>query len=219
MSSPRTAPNSVNGRQSPHLTLLLADDASPSLLDPQGSRTPNFGTRPKADPAGQHTARRRYRRCAGSCLPDERHVLWQRVDEDKHARILVEASETVWDSLISGMSDKELLRPEHPRHRRPDLPGPVPAAQPDGAAAHLHGAGGRGQGAEVIRYGKHTVSAMMDFELITVRPDVTLATVQRYLRLRGRSPRTPTSCSSPIGATGCRELPLTAVLLHNPKPW
>ena len=39
---------------------------------------------------------------------------------------------------------------------------------------------------EVIRYGKHTVGAMMDFELITVRPDVTLATVQRYLRLRGK---------------------------------
>ena len=49
-------------------------------------------------------------------------MLWQQVDADKHGQILVEASETVWDSLISGMSDKgAAARPEHPRHRRPDL--------------------------------------------------------------------------------------------------
>ncbi len=40
----------------------------------------------------------------------------------------------------------------------------------------------------MIRYGKHTVGAMMDFELITVRAEVSLATVQRYLRLRGKIP-------------------------------
>ncbi|MNS89423.1 hypothetical protein D3C72_1234350 [compost metagenome] len=30
-------------------------------------------------------------------------------------------------------------RPAHPRHRRSDLPRPIPAPQPDGTAAHLHG--------------------------------------------------------------------------------
>lgn len=41
---------------------------------------------------------------------------------------------------------------------------------------------------EVIQYGRDSVGQMMDFELVTVRKDVTLATVQRYLRYRKRIP-------------------------------
>ena len=93
------------------LTLLLADDAlTESLLDPQGEQdaalrdqtselTRLVNSLPAADIAD----------ALESLPPDERHVLWQQVDADKHGQILVEASETVWDSLISGMSDKELL--------------------------------------------------------------------------------------------------------------
>ena len=40
---------------------------------------------------------------------DERHALWRLVGKEKRGKTLVEASESVWDSLIDEMSDKELL--------------------------------------------------------------------------------------------------------------
>ena len=79
------------------LTLLLADDAlTESLLDPQGEQdaelrdqtselTRLVNSLPAADIAD----------ALESLPPDERHVLWQQVDADKHGQILVEASETV----------------------------------------------------------------------------------------------------------------------------
>jgi magnesium transporter len=71
---------------------------------------------------------------------------------------------------------------------------------------------------EVIR-GKHTVGAMMDFELITVRP-TTLATVQRYLRLRGQIPEN----TDKLFVTDRRnrlqgELPSPPCRCTSPKPW
>ncbi|WP_409276477.1 magnesium transporter MgtE N-terminal domain-containing protein, partial [Providencia rustigianii] len=93
------------------LTLLLADDAlTDSLLDPLSSQDATqrdqtgeiirlVNRLPAADVADT----------LESLPPDERHALWQLVNEEKHGQILVEASETVWDSLINGMSDKALL--------------------------------------------------------------------------------------------------------------
>ncbi|MGL5496427.1 MAG: magnesium transporter MgtE N-terminal domain-containing protein, partial [Aeromonas sobria] len=93
------------------LSLLLTDDAlTDSLLDPQVEQDAEqrdqtselsglANNLPAADVAD----------ALESLPPDERHALWALVDEARRGQILVEASETVWDSLISGMSDKELL--------------------------------------------------------------------------------------------------------------
>ena len=40
----------------------------------------------------------------------------------------------------------------------------------------------------VMHYEKNSVGAIMEFGVITVRPDVTLGTVQRYLRRPGKMP-------------------------------
>lgn len=203
------------------LTLLLADDAlTDSLLDPQGVQdatlrdqtselTRLVNSLPAADIAD----------ALESLPPDERHVLWQQVDEEKHGQILVEASETVWDSLISGMSDKELLH----ALRTLDIDDQIYLGQylPRNLMGRLltsMAPAQRDRVREVIRYGKHTVGAMMDFELITVRAEVSLATVQRYLRLRGKIPAN----TDKLFVTDRRnrlqgELPLTTVLLHRPE--
>ena len=203
------------------LTLLLADDAlTDSLLDPQGVQdatlrdqtselTRLVNSLPAADIAD----------ALESLPPDERHVLWQQVDEEKHGQILVEASETVWDSLISGMSDKELLH----ALRTLDIDDQIYLGQylPRNLMGRLltsMAPAQRDRVREVIRYGKHTVGAMMDFELITVRAEVSLATVQRYLRLRGKIPAN----TDKLFVTDRRnrlqgELPLTTVLLHKPE--
>ncbi|MDM5141362.1 magnesium transporter [Aeromonas bestiarum] len=202
------------------LTLLLADDAlTDSLLDPQvvqdaeqrdqtSELTALVNGLPAADVAD----------ALESLPPDERHALWALVEEDKRGQILVEASETVWDSLISGMSDKELLH----ALRTLDIDDQIYLGQylPRNLMGRLltyMAPEERDRVREVIRYGKHTVGAMMDFEIITIRPEVSLATVQRYLRLRGKIPANTDKLfvidrrNHLLG-----ELPLTTVLLHKP---
>ena len=203
------------------LTLLLADDAlTDSLLDPQGVQdaelrdqtselTRLVNSLPAADVAD----------ALESLPPDERQVLWQQVDPERHGQILVEASETVWDSLISGMSDKALLH----ALRTLDIDDQIYLGQylPRNLMGRLltsMAPDQRDRVREVIRYGKHTVGAMMDFELITVRADISLATVQRYLRQLGKIPAN----TDKLFVTDRRnrlqgELPLTTVLLHKPE--
>ena len=150
---------------------------------------------------------------------DERLALWGLVGNTVRGRVLVEASETVWDSLIEEMSDRDLLRAiatldideqvylaEYlPRN----LTGRVlTALEPEQ----------RAQVREVMKFDRDTVGRIMDFELVTVRPNVTLAAVQRYLRKCGRVP----DSTDKVFVTDRRntllgELPLTAILLHPPK--
>ena len=188
------------------LTLLLADDAlTDSLLDPQGVQdatlrdqtselTRLVNSLPAADIAD----------ALESLPPDERHVLWQQVDEEKQGQILVEASETVWDSLISGMSDKELLH----ALRTLDIDDQIYLGQY--LPRNLMG--------RLLTYMAPADRDRVREVIITLRPEVTLATVQRYLRLRGKIPAN----TDKLFVTDRRnrlqgELPLTTVLLHRPE--
>ncbi|WFC13978.1 magnesium transporter [Aeromonas salmonicida] len=202
------------------LTLLLADDAlTDSLLDPQSAQDAAqrdqtgeiirlVNRLPAADVADT----------LESLPPDERHALWQLVNEEKHGQILVEASETVWDSLINGMSDKALLH----ALRSLDIDDQIYLGQylPRNLMGRLLTSMAppqRERVRDVIRYGKHTVGAMMDFEIITVRAEVSLATVQRYLRLRGKIPVNTDKLFVIDRSNRLQgELPLTTLLLHKP---
>ncbi len=150
---------------------------------------------------------------------DERHALWSLVDNEKRGKTLVEASESVWDSLIDEMSDKDLLR----SLQTLDIDDQIYLAQylPRNLMGRLLTSLDPEQRArvrEVLRYGKHTVGAMMDFELITVRPDVTLATVQRFLRMRGDVPaNTDKLFVTDRRNTLLGDLSLTTILLHKPE--
>ncbi|UBH28046.1 magnesium transporter [Aeromonas enteropelogenes] len=203
------------------LALLLADDdLTDSLRD---AETPlDAVLRERADEIATMVNRLPAADIADaveSLPPDERHALWALVDPDRRGQVLVEASETVWDSLISGMSDKALLHALSTL----DIDDQIYLGQylPRNLMGRLLTSMApmdRERVREVIRYGKHTVGAMMDFELITVRPDVSLATVQRYLRLRGQIPDN----TDKLFVTDRRnrlqgELPLTTVLLHKPE--
>jgi magnesium transporter len=201
-------------------TLLLADDVlTDSLLDPQS--TQDAAQREQTSELSGLVNRLPAADVADtleSLPPDERHALWALVDAEKRGQILVEASETVWDSLISGMSDKALLH----ALRTLDIDDQIYLGQylPRNLMGRLltyMAPAERDRVREVIRYGKHTVGAMMDFEIITIRPKVSLATVQRYLRIRGKIPANTDKLfvidrrNHLLG-----ELPLTTVLLHKP---
>lgn len=150
---------------------------------------------------------------------DERLALWRLVGNAKRGQTLVEVAEPVWDSLIEEMSDKDLLKAIKtldvdeqaylaqylPRNLMGRL---LTSMEPDQ----------RAQVREMIHYGKDTVGWMMDFELVTVRPDVTIGAVHRFLRLRKTIPEaTDKLFVTDRKNTLLGELPLTAVLLNDPE--
>lgn len=153
-------------------------------------------------------------------LPEEeRRALWQLVPSEQRGRVLVEASETVWESLTEGMSDREILRAIEPldiddqvylaRYLSRDLTGRLLTTLEPQLRARL---------LDVIELDRDRVGRIMDFNILTVRADVTLATVQRFLRKRSSMP----NGTDKIFITNAQnqllgELPLTDILLNKPK--
>lgn len=116
---------------------------------------------------------------------DERLALWRLIDNDKRGKTLVEASESVWDSLIEEMSNRDILKAIRPldldeqaylaRYLPRDLVGRIlTSLEPEQ----------RAQVRSMMNFDRESVGHHMDFELATIRPDVNLGTVQRYLRWR-----------------------------------
>lgn len=147
---------------------------------------------------------------------EERHAIWRLVGDDKRGRVLLEASDNVWDDLIDEMSDQALLAAISTldideqiylaQHLPRNLIGRLLTSLPARERAHAR---------QMLLYEKHSVGAIMEFEVITVRPEVTLATVQRYLRRRGTMPEnTDKLFVVNRDETLIGELELTTILLN-----
>ncbi|MEY8713071.1 magnesium transporter [Mangrovibacter phragmitis] len=150
---------------------------------------------------------------------EERHALWHLVAVQKRGKVLVEASASVWDDLIDEMSDRALMTALSTldideqiylvQHLPRDLTGRLLASLP---------AQERDRVRQVMDYDKHSVGAIMEFEVITIRSDTTLEAVQRYLRRRGKMPEN-TDKLFVVGRDRILigELGVTSILLHSPK--
>ena len=120
---------------------------------------------------------------------EERHALWRLVQDHERGQVLLEASENVWDDLIDEMSDHDILEALKTldideqiylvQHLPRNLTGRLLASLPADERARVR---------QVMHFDKNSVGAIMEFEVITIRPDVTLGTVQRYLRRLGKMP-------------------------------
>ena len=114
---------------------------------------------------------------------DERLTVWHLVKADMDGDILLEVSDAVRETLIADMDSGELLAAteqldtDEIADLAPDLPREVIADVFSSLSAEereqLHAA---------LSYPEDTVGALMDFEMVTVREDVTLEVVLRYLR-------------------------------------
>ena len=115
---------------------------------------------------------------------DERGIVWDLVRADRDGEILLEASDWLRESLIASMDRHELvgaveqLDADEIAHLAPDLPRDV--VEEVRASLSVEE---REQLRAAMSYPEDSVGARMDFELVTVREDVTLETVLRYLRL------------------------------------
>lgn len=115
--------------------------------------------------------------------PHERLVLWDLVKAERDGEILLEVSDAVRESLIRSMDAEELvaateqLDTDEIADLAPDLPDDVMEdvyrALPVEEREQLRAA---------MSYAENSVGALMDFQVVSIRADVTLEVVSRYLR-------------------------------------
>jgi len=114
---------------------------------------------------------------------EQRLVVWDLVKAERDGEILLEASDAVRESLIAHMDEDELvaatgqLDTDEIADLAPDLPREVIIDVFKSLSTEE-----RQQLRAAMSYPEDTVGALMDFDMIEVREDVTLEVVLRYLR-------------------------------------
>ena len=124
-----------------------------------------------------------------SLPPAQRELVWDMVDPELEGEVLVELNEHVRVGLIEGMEDEELLAVaegmelDDLAHLVADLPETVTLQllksldQQD-----------RERLSTVLSFPDDTAGGLMNMDTISLRPDVTVEVVLRYLRMRGEVP-------------------------------
>ncbi len=114
---------------------------------------------------------------------DERLIIWDLVKAERDGEILLEVSDAVRETLIEHMDAHELvaatgqLDTDELADLVPDLPQDVVDD-----VLHAMSAEEREQLRAAMSYPEDAVGALMDFDMVSVRDDVTLEVVLRYLR-------------------------------------
>ncbi len=114
---------------------------------------------------------------------DDRLAVWQLVKADRDGEILLEVSDAVRESLIADMDRHEILAAAEPldADELADLVEDLPTAVLPELMASLD-TQQREQVQSALSYADDQVGALMDFEMVTIREDVSLEVVLRYLR-------------------------------------
>ncbi len=119
----------------------------------------------------------------------DRAVLWEIVDHDLEGDVLVEVAEEVRDGLLEGMGTQELIAAiegmevDDLADLLADLPETVTQEVLQSLDKQDHE-----RLKEVLAYDEESAGGMMNVDVVTVRPDVTLEVVARYLRVVGEIP-------------------------------
>lgn len=149
---------------------------------------------------------------------DDRSRLWDAVNPDLDGDVLLYVNDEVRSGLIRRMDNEELvaategLDTDDLADILPDLPESVISELLQSLEEQ-----DRNRLEAVLQYPEDTAGGMMNFDTTTVRPDVTLDVVLRYLRRRGQLPDMTDSLfvvdrdDKFLGA-----LPLTALLTKSP---
>ncbi|MEL0168145.1 MAG: magnesium transporter [Pseudomonadaceae bacterium] len=114
---------------------------------------------------------------------DERLAVWQLVKAERDGDILLEVSDAVRETLIADMDSHEIiaaantLDADELADLAPDLPRDVVRELMDSLDAQQ-----RDRLKSALSYDEDQVGALMDFDMMTIRDDVSLEVVSRYLR-------------------------------------
>jgi len=119
----------------------------------------------------------------------ERAVIWEMVGADNEGDVLVELAEEVRDGLIEDMQADRLVAAIEGMELDDlaDLVADLPEALTQEALRSLDHQD-RERLHAVMSYDEDSAGGLMNVDIVTVRPDVTLDVVLRYLRARGEIP-------------------------------
>ena len=151
--------------------------------------------------------------------PNDRMIVWDLVRAEHDGEILLETSDAVRESLIASMEPQELLAAtetldtDEIADLAPDLPHEVVQE----LITHLDEEE-RQELQSALSYAEDEVGSIMDFEAVTIREDVRLEVVLRYLR---RFDELPNHTDKLFVITEAGELkgtlPLNRLLLNDPE--
>ena len=119
----------------------------------------------------------------------ERAVIWEMVGPDNEGDVLVELAEEVRDGLIEDMQTDQLVAAIEGMELDDlaDLVADLPEALTQEVLRSLDHQD-RERLDAVMSYDEDSAGGLMNVDIVTVRPDVTLDVVLRYLRARGEIP-------------------------------
>ena len=119
----------------------------------------------------------------------DRAVLWEMVDHDLEGDVLVEVAEAVRDGLLEGMGTEELIAATEGMEidDLADLVADLPETVTQEVLQSLDKQDHE-RLQQVLAYDEESAGGMMNVDVVTVRPDVTLEVVTRYLRAVGEIP-------------------------------
>jgi len=120
---------------------------------------------------------------------DHRLIVWDLVKAERDGEILLEVSDAVRQTLIADMDTEELLAAaeqldtDEIADLAPDLPRDVFQELLESLDSQ-----NRERLQSALSYPDDTVGALMDFDIVTIREDIALEVVLRYLRRLGKLP-------------------------------
>ncbi|WP_445940984.1 magnesium transporter [Pseudomonas sp.] len=114
---------------------------------------------------------------------DDRRTVWQLVKVERDGDILLEVSDAVRETLLADMDDHEILAAarDMDADELADLASELPRDVVHELMETLD-AQQRERVRSALSYEEDQVGALMDFEMVTIREDVSLEVVLRYLR-------------------------------------
>jgi magnesium transporter len=124
-----------------------------------------------------------------SLPPAKREIVWEFVDPDIEGDVLIELNEEVRSELIGGMDAEELIAATEGMEvdDLADLIGDLPETLNERVLRSMD-AQDRERLSAVLAFEEDSAGGLMNLDAVTVRPDVTLEVVLRYMRMRGELP-------------------------------
>ncbi len=124
-----------------------------------------------------------------SLPPAKREIVWEFVDPELEGDVLIELNEEVRSELIGGMDADELIAATEGMEvdDLADLIGDLPETLNE-RVLHSMDSQDRERLTAVLAFEQDSAGGLMNLDAVTIRPDVTLETVLRYLRMRAELP-------------------------------
>jgi magnesium transporter len=124
-----------------------------------------------------------------SLPPARREIVWEFVAPELEGDVLIELNEEVRAELMSGMDAEELIAATEGLEvdDLADLIGDLPETVNQQVLRSMD-AQDRDRLTAVLAYEEDSAGGIMNVDTVSVRPDVTLEVVLRYLRMRGELP-------------------------------